>query len=94
MVYQGSMKNWTVKDTRVFQVQNSKQIKDAASAEETKTNVDDVTADKPKPISVPRLKIDFCGFRTSEKPLKLELYLHNTLLHIDKDQISGYFTMK
>ena len=45
-------------------------------------------------VEVPRLKIDFCGFRASEKPCQIELYLHKTYLHIDKDQISGYLHMK
>ena len=45
-------------------------------------------------VEVPRLQIDFCGFRASEKPCKIELYLHKTYLHIDKDQISGYLHMK
>ena len=48
--------------------------------------------DKSTPC--PRLKIDFCGFRATEKPCKLEVYLHNTNLHIDKDQITGYIRMK
>ena len=83
------MKNWTVKDTRIFQVRNSKQL----NIEETKT--DNVAiVEKEVVVEVPRLKIDFCGFRASEKPCIIELYLHNTLLHIDKDQISGYLHMK
>ena len=42
----------------------------------------------------PRLKIDFCGFRATEKPCKIEVYLHNTNLHIDRDQITGYLRMR
>lgn len=42
----------------------------------------------------PKLKIDFCGFRASEKPCQIEIYLHNCNLHIDKDQISGYMHMR
>ena len=45
-------------------------------------------------VVVPKLKIDFCGFRASEKPCKIELYLHKTLLEIDKDQITGYLHMR
>lgn len=45
-------------------------------------------------IAVPKLKIDFCGFRASEKPFQVEVYLHNTYLHIDRDQITGYLHMK
>ena len=42
----------------------------------------------------PRLRIDFCGFRASEKPCQMEIYLHNTNLMIDKDQISGSLRMR
>ena len=52
---------------------------------------------KPKEIAkieCPRLKIDFCGFRATEKPCKIEVYLHNTNLHIDRDQITGYIRMR
>ena len=45
-------------------------------------------------IAAPRLKIDFQGFRGSEKPCVMELYLHSTHLHIDRDQITGYLHMK
>jgi hypothetical protein len=45
-------------------------------------------------IEAPRLKIDFQGFRASEKPCVMELYLHKTHLHIDRDQITGYLHMK
>lgn len=45
-------------------------------------------------VPAPRLKIDFHGFRASEKPCVIELYLHNTHLHIDRDQITGSLHMK
>ena len=40
------------------------------------------------------MKIDFHGFRESAKPCVMEVYLHNTHLHIDRDQINGYLRMK
>ena len=85
MVYQGSMMSYTVKDTRIFKVRNSKkpeEVKDSTTAE----NATEVAAVVPKQgIPCPRLAIEFCGFRATEKPCKIEVYLHNSYLHIDRD---------
>ena len=45
-------------------------------------------------ISEPRLKIDYSGFRAQEKPCQMEVYLHQTNLQLDRDQITGHITMK
>ena len=42
----------------------------------------------------PNIKIEYQGFRDSDKPAKIELYLHQTNLNIDRDIISGYLRMK
>jgi len=80
--------NYTVKDTRIFRVRNSTSNN---SAEEEKSEKPDA---KKKTIACPKLKIDFCGFRATEKPCKMEVYLHKTDLHIDSDQITGSVRMR
>jgi hypothetical protein len=101
MVYQGSMMKYTVNDTCVFKVRNSilKSVPPTNSAnpiEEKKETTADAAQEAPKKElqAAPKLKIDFHGFRASEKPCHLEVYLHNSHLHIDRDQISGYLHMK
>ena len=61
-------------------MRNSKQ-QSALSGEDNKEEAEVVK----EVVTAPRLKIDFHGFRASEKPCVMEVYLHNTHLHIDKD---------
>lgn len=61
-------------------MRNSKQ-QSALSGEDNKEEAEVVK----EVVAAPRLKIDFHGFRASEKPCVMEVYLHNTHLHIDKD---------
>ena len=88
MVYKGSVMNYTVKDTRIFQVRNSS--KSALKAEESKG----ISVEAVERVACPRVKIDFSGFRATERPCEIELYLHDTHLHIDRDQITGHLRMK
>ena len=99
MVYQGSVMSYTLTDSRIFQVRNSQQTLSTAKTEQTgeeesKGGTEVTAAQKAAEIAAPRLKVDFCGFRAHDKPCILELYLHNTVLHIDRDQISGSIRMR
>ena len=99
MTYEGSVMNYTARDCLFFQVRNSQtsvnNIPASAKAEEEKKEFE-IEEEKKRDsvIAAPRLNIDFSGFRASDKPCKLEVYLHNTNLNIDKDQITGYLRMK
>ena len=88
--------SYTVSDCRIFQVRNSKTDVISAPVEEKKEDQKDGEKEATGTVKVadPRLRIDFCGFRAAEKPCKMEIYLHNTFLQIDKDQISGYLRMR
>lgn len=85
MVYEGSVMNYTVNDSRIFQVRNSKQqLAAVATGNNSEENKDEAVVEKEM-VTAPKLKIDFHGFRASEKPCVVEVYLHNTHLHIDRD---------
>ena len=76
MIYEGSVMNYTVKDTRIFMVRNglnNNQVKEQPASESTQTASTEESKEASSTAVVnlipnPRLKIDFCGFRANDKP--------------------------
>ena len=76
MIYEGSVMNYTVKDTRIFMVRNglnNNQVKEQPASESTQeaSTEESKEASSTAVVNIipnPRLKIDFCGFRANDKP--------------------------
>ena len=76
MIYEGSVMNYTVKDTRIFMVRNglnNNQVKEQPASESTQEASREESKEASSTAVVnlipnPRLKIDFCGFRANDKP--------------------------
>ena len=58
-------------------------VSDTKAEEEKKEFEIEEEKKKGDAIAAPRLNIEFSGFRESDKPCKMEVYLHNTNLNID-----------
>ena len=89
MTYDGLMK-YTTRDQKFFSVRNSKK-------QETITSDSPLEAVKEENaifVGNPSEKVEYMGFRDTPKPCIVELYLHQTLLNIDRDSVTGFVGIK